>query len=125
MYQSLKVFQTSNDMARHAGTRQALTAQNIANADTPGYVARQIAPFADIYQDQAAPMRATRTGHIDARATGPSARSTPTAAEPAPNGNAVSLEEEMFNAVEVAREHSRALTIYRHAMTVLRISLGR
>ncbi|HBT01561.1 MAG TPA: flagellar biosynthesis protein FlgB, partial [Citreicella sp.] len=35
MFQSLDVFRTAIAMARHAGTQQALSAQNIANADTP------------------------------------------------------------------------------------------
>ena len=34
MYQSLQLFQTADAMARHAGTRQAVVARNIANADT-------------------------------------------------------------------------------------------
>ncbi|MEY1557272.1 FlgB family protein [Yoonia sp. R2331] len=126
MYQSLALFQTAHDMARHAGARQATTARNVANADTPGYQARQIAPFTETYAKEAAStMRATRPGHLsfDPDPARPMAGNGD--AEPSPNGNAVSIEEEMMNAVNIAREHNRALTIYRHTMTVLRTSLGR
>jgi len=71
-------------------------------------------------------MRATRAGHLvgGSEITHPS-RMTPTTAEASPNGNAVSLEEEMMRSVEIARDHNRALAVYRHAMTVIRSSIGR
>jgi flagellar basal-body rod protein FlgB len=127
MYQSLDLFQTAGAMAQHAGQRQAIVARNIANADTPGYRAQQIAPFADVYSaSAAAPMRATRASHIiAAHGAAPAARPTDTSTETAPNGNAVSLEEELLASVAVAREHSRALAIYQHGMTILRSALGR
>ena len=52
-------------------------------------------------------------------------RPVPVDSEPSPNGNSVSVEEEMLAAVEVQREHSQALAIYRHAMGIIRTSLGR
>jgi flagellar basal-body rod protein FlgB len=60
------------------------------------------------------------TGEIDA-AFAISDRTT----EQSPNGNSVSLEEEMVAAVDASREHNRALAVYRHGMTVLRTALGR
>ncbi len=126
MYQSLALFQTAHDMARHAGARQATTARNVANADTPGYIAQKIGTFSESYaKDPASQMRATRPGHVGHGQTAHAAKIELGGAEPSPNGNAVSIEEEMMNAVNIAREHNRALTIYRHTMTVLRTSLGR
>ncbi len=125
MYQSLDMFQIAHQMARHAGSRQAVTAQNIANADTPGYVARQMAPFADVFETHAASApRATRPGHMSSSGVGPDARLTLANSEPSPNGNAVSIEDEILQSVNIQREHNRALTIYRHTMTVLRTTLG-
>ena len=126
MYQSLDIFQTAAAMARHAGQRQAVTAANVAQADTPDYRAKRIAPFAEVW-DSAPPhrMKATRAKHIFPDGPAALARATEGLAEPAPNGNAVSIEEEMMHAVNIAREHNRALTIYRHGMTILRSTLGR
>lgn len=127
MYQSLDLFQTAGAMARHAGARQAVVARNIANADTPGFRAQSIASFKDSYRAaQATPMRATRAGHLTGDMGGASATRTQVATgTPSPNGNTVSLEDELLNSVAVGREHNRALTVYRHTMTVLRSSLGR
>ncbi len=126
MYESLDLFQTSAAMARHAGARQALVAENIANADTPGFRARAIGAFSETYQANAVQaMRTTRAGHLRADASPSAARPVMTDDEPSPNGNSVSLEQEMLNGVEVAREHSRALAIYKHALGIIRTSLGR
>lgn len=126
MYQSLDLFRTASEMARHAGARQALTAQNIANADTPGYRAVEMQPFQQVYKaDQTQTMIATRSGHMGGVSSPLRATVSETMSEPSPNGNTVSIEEEMMNAVAISREHNRALAIYRHTMTVLRTTLGR
>lgn len=127
MYQSLDLFQTASAMASHAGSRQAVVARNIANADTPDFRAQQVAPFNDVYQTEAATgLRTTRAGHmVGNSAASMTASPTLSSSEPSPNGNTVSLEEELLNSVSVSREHSRALAIYRHTMTVLRTSIGR
>lgn len=126
MYQSLDLFRTSAAMAQHAGARQAVVARNMAHADTPGYQAQAIAPFREAYSTAGAGMmRATRAGHMGADMATRAADAGAAMAEPSPNGNAVSLELEMVRGVEAQREHSRALAIYRHSMTVIRTSLGR
>ena len=126
MFSDLTMLQASMQMARHAGQRQAVTAANLANADTPGYRAQRMAPFREVYTDSTAlPARASRPGHMALPSTLPDARVTEARTEASPNGNTVSLEEEMVSAVEIEREHSRALMIYKHGITVLRASLGR
>lgn len=127
MYQSLDIFQTANAMASHAGARQAVVARNIANADTPDFKAQHISPFYDHYRLGAdLAVTRTRASHLNGTAaTQRSAMIQDSTAEASPNGNTVSLETELLNSVAVAREHNRALTIYRHAMTVLRTTLGR
>lgn len=128
MFQSLDVFQTAGAMARHAGSRQAVSAANVANADTPGYVAKRMKPFSQTVETtEAFSAKSTRPTHL-AGAHFASSSTAPLqsgSSEPAPNGNAVSIEEEMLHSVEIMREHTRALAIYRHAMTVLRTTIGR
>lgn len=126
MFKNLDMFRTSLAMAQHAGARQALVATNIANADTPGYRARSIAAFAETDQvSRPAGMHATRPGHIQPDRESTIVRTQLSDNEPSPNGNTVSIEAEMLRAVDIEREHNRALTIYRHSLTVLRTSLGR
>lgn len=122
MYDTLNIFRTAAAMARHAGARQATIARNIANADTPGFRALRSAPFRETLEGTGAHRpRTTRPTHL----AGPAAEHSRAIAEPAPNGNAVSLESEMIRSVEASREHARALSIYRHAMNVVRLSIGR
>lgn len=128
MFNDLEVFRMAHAMAAHAGARQAVIARNMANADTPGYVARDIAPFADMYQQQGASgaMQATRPGHLHGDAASPDyAVQERRDAERDPNGNSVSLESEMLNAVAVKRQHDRAIAIYKSSLTVLRAAVGR
>lgn len=126
MYQNLTIFETASRMARHAGAQQAQTAENIANADTPGYRAKRTSSFSETFNEQhGQTLKATRAGHFGTAGTSFKGRTSISNAEPSPNGNAVSIEDEMMKSVQIAREHNRALTIYRHAMTVLRTSLGR
>jgi flagellar basal-body rod protein FlgB len=123
MYDNIDLFRTASAMAQHAGRRQALVAQNIANADTPAYRAQGIPAFQEIYRADAV-MKATRPQHFAGATPGSTVAAT-SHGEPSPNGNTVSLEEELLNAVSVAREHNRALAVYRHGMTLLRTALGR
>ncbi len=124
MFTDLDVFSTAMSMARHAGQKQALSAQNIANADTPGYGARVLPDFADAVNARMESPRATRAGHLfgtrDAMLDESVRRD---AADP--NGNTVSLELEMIEAVDAKRQHDRAMAIYRNAMTLLRASIAR
>lgn len=125
MHERLEIFQTANAMARHAGARQAVVARNIANADTPGFQAQSIAAFKDVYRaDGGMALKTTRAGHIQPQGTTHLQTQAPQGT-PSPNGNTVSLEEELLNSVAIGREHDRALSIYRHALTVLRTAMGR
>lgn len=128
MFKNLELFRMSHAMAAHAGARQGVIAGNMANADTPGYRARDVVPFASFYEggDGGMTARATRAGHMHG-ATDPKKPGlyTTQSGDAAPNGNSVSLEAEMLKAVEVQRQHERAITIYRSGMTVLRAAIGR
>ena len=124
MYQNLTIFRTATAMAQHAGAQQALVARNVANADTPGYTATRLQPFSEVLS-RAGALRATRAGHLGAPGQGDQADTLPVGSEPSPSGNAVSLEDEVLLSIEASRQHNRALSIYRHAMQVVRTSIGR
>jgi flagellar basal-body rod protein FlgB len=47
------------------------------------------------------------------------------AAAGAPNGNTVSLEQEMVKAASARQDHEMALAIYRNTSSIIRASLGR
>lgn len=126
MFENLDVFKMSAAMARHAGQRQAVIAQNVANADTPDFVARDISPFADTFRnpDSSHQPRATRARHLHGLFAGqPDAPMMKTPGDGAPNGNQVSLETELLKSVESKRQHDRAVAIYKSALQVLRATI--
>ena len=128
MHQNLTLFRIAHAMASHAGTRQAVIAQNIANADTPGYRPMDVVLFRDLVTGAVGSgMRATRAGHLNAGGSAADPRLVTASAtgQTSPNGNGVSIEEQMLNAVEAKRQHDRALAIYKSTLGILRTSLGR
>lgn len=116
-------------LASHAFQRQGLIAQNIANADTPGFRAQDLRPFADALADTggAKSMRATRSEHYGQRAGALGFEVMETAAfgAEAPNGNTVSLEDQMMRSASLKADHDLALGVYRKSLDILRLGLGR
>lgn len=124
MFDQLALFRLSAAQASHAAQRLALSAANVANADTPGFRAQAIDDFAATLDRGTTTLRTTRAGHMaPTTASGP-ARVHDAGGQAAPNGNTVSLEREMVAGVAATQEQARALAIYRHGLTVLRLSLG-
>ncbi|OCX65390.1 flagellar biosynthesis protein FlgB [Thioclava sp. SK-1] len=127
MFENMQIMKMAESMARHAAQRQTVVSQNMANANTPGYKAQDVAPFSETYTEGAdSPMRATRAGHIGADHMVTS--SVMTRSDPgtmSPNGNSVSVETEMVKAVEVKRQHDQALAIYKSTLNILRTSVSR
>ncbi len=124
------ILQMAQNLAVHASARQSVIAQNIANADTPGYKARDMATFADSFRETAY-MRASsspvRAGHIalgTERSGGDIFESAEFGAE-SPNGNTVSLEDQLVRAADVKYQHDLALGIYSKSMNILRTGMGR
>lgn len=126
MYGNLEIMRMASGLARHAGARQDVVARNIANADTPGFHAQDVAPFSEIYEGgETRGLRATRAGHFGAGEAASGAALVEIAAESSPNGNSVSLEAEMMRSAEVRHEHELATSIYKTSLDILRTSLGR
>lgn len=129
MFQNLTVFKTAYAMATHAGQRQAVISQNVANADTPGFVARDLPSFQEIHaspQNDRMTQRASRPGHLHGATSSDAAGLViEDRTFASPDGNSVSLETEMLRATDAKRQHDRSLAIYKSAMNVLRSSLGR
>lgn len=127
MYEHLTLFRMSGAMARHATARQAVIAENLAHADTPGYREKDVAAFADTFEDAPRTARLTRTrpGHRigGAELYGLRSREVESPAVEL-NGNSVSVITEMMKSARTRQEHDTALTIYRSTMKVLRATVS-
>ncbi|MDO9709346.1 flagellar basal body rod protein FlgB [Paracraurococcus lichenis] len=107
--------------------RQRVLAQNIANADTPGYRPRDLPDFARLVAKQGAMAVAlirTDAQHI-APARDPRARIDRTATEASPNGNAVSLDREALKVADTDTAHALAIGLHRRWLGLFRTALGR
>lgn len=126
MFETLDVTRMARAMATHSAARLGLVAANIANADTPGYRARDLPAFAEVYAEDAG-MKATRPGHLGHG--GGTASAVPFLLSQghaeAPNGNTVSLEGEMVRAAEIRQAHEMALAVQRSVSGITRTALGR
>jgi flagellar basal-body rod protein FlgB len=127
MFEKLEITRMAQALAAHAGARQAAVAQNVAQADTPGYRAVDLPDFAVAYRDagDGAGWQATRAGHIAQVAGGLDTLPRVSRGAASPDGNTVSLETEMVKAAEVRQSHDMALSIYRSVSDIIRASLGR
>lgn len=118
--------------------RQSVLADNIANADTPNFVPRDIeeAQFHRALQNElrgsastatSVAMAANRPGHITpAGGDGTSSRSYRAVSAPdsetTVNGNAVSLEEQMVRAQDNRIRYETALGLYEKSLGLIRMA---
>lgn len=117
MISDLSLFQVYGAMARYAAEAQSVSASNIARANEPGYKAQQIETF-DAYL-----ARVSNGGSSDPLSEG--FRVFNSDNPMAPNGNNVSLEQEVFNSAEAMGQHSLAISVYTKSMDLLRTAIGR
>ncbi|MDB2407745.1 flagellar basal body protein [Jannaschia sp.] len=112
----------ATEAAKYAATRQTVIATNVANADTPGFVARDMTPFSP--DTDRMPLRRTHPAHM----AGASAQGEAVSVHDAradPNGNTVSLQDQVLRGVEASRAHGRAVAVYSASLDIIRASLGR
>jgi flagellar basal-body rod protein FlgB len=101
------LFDLASAQQHWLAVRQATVAENVANANTPGYVAKDVAPFNDVLQQTQLELVSTNPGHmpLDPLSTDDSPKDA-SAWETVPSGNSVSMEHEMLKANEVGRDYS-------------------
>jgi flagellar basal-body rod protein FlgB len=111
-------------------TRQKLLAENVSNADTPGFQPKDLkVPTFD-------PSGAPTGGALTALRTDPShlmgtdSRSGEDARfarrfEVTPSGNAVNLEDEMLKVAQNQSDYQMAASLYQKSLQMLRTAVGR
>lgn len=103
--------------------RQRVLSQNIANADTPGYQSRDVAPFGTVIGNLE--ISAARTNPLHLAAFSRSSDSgTVQASERAPDGNAVTIEEEMTKVADDETSQALVGNIWHSYMGMYMTALG-
>ncbi len=111
----LYLFQLASSQARWLELRQSTIAENVANANTPGYRARDVEPFNKILDGMPVRLALTSPSHIQVSAAETDTRATTKkdSWEVVHSGNSVSLEQEMIKGGDVNRDYSLNTAIVR------------
>ena len=117
MLSDLSLLQIYGAMARHAAESQRVSATNISRAGEPGYKAVEVESFQDYLE------RAARTG--SAAELNKPFRLIESDGPAAPNGNTVTLEQEVFKSAEAVGQHNMALSVYTKSLDMMRTALGK
>lgn len=126
MFERIEMMKMARGMMDHAGQRNAIVARNVANADTPGFKARDLQVFEETYRrSMDFDVFTTREKHFSTPAFSPAeSQAMPGGEHLSPNGNSVSIEEEMIKIAELKHQHDKSLSIYKSAIDLMRISIG-
>lgn len=128
---NLPVFTALEDKMRWHQVRQGLLAENVANAETPGYRGRDLAPFSIEEHSSSAAVQvataATQPTHFSVGASGEAAFDSRrmNSFEITPEGNGVTLEDSMMKVTTNLMDYQAATTLYQKSMKILRTALGR
>ena len=102
--------------------RQSLLAQNVANANTPGYQPQDVGSFGRVLGsvglEQTSPMHLTAAGRVADKAVARPSEQTPTR-------NGVSIETEMSKIADTAGVQELVLNLERGYMGMFRTAIGR
>ena len=111
-------------------SRQKLLAENVSNADTPGFKPRDLKSptFSPAGAPVASGVRLERTeaGHIAPQPMrgGEDPRNA-RRFETTPSGNAVNLEDEMLKAAQNQSDYALAASLYQKSLQMLRTAVGK
>ena len=105
--------------------RQQVLAQNVANANTPGYEAHDIKPFEAVLHGSTVKLAATSPLHLRPLTDPLKQTGKDVVSERSPDGNAVSLDEELTKIADTGGMHELASKIYTKYMSMFRLALGK
>ncbi|MEO8883010.1 MAG: flagellar basal body rod protein FlgB [Devosia sp.] len=109
--------------------RQDVLAQNVANADTPNYRGQELKPvdFGDALNSVTrVAMAATNPMHLTASGadSGDAEAEQQASFEVTPEGNGVTLEDEMMKVTANQMDYQAVTTLYTKSLSLIRTALG-
>ncbi|SDF35205.1 flagellar basal body protein [Limimaricola pyoseonensis] len=124
MLDGLSFFKLASQRLSWLSARQKVVSENIANADTPAYKARDVTPFDAMVKGTRTGLATTASGHIGGGAMGGtlSVRPDETGWETSLDGNTVVLEQQTVKASEISEQYKLATQLYRKGHELLALS---
>jgi flagellar basal-body rod protein FlgB len=104
------------------GRRQSVLAQNVANANTPGYGARDIKPFSDFLAAETEP---TASDGFMSISTGLNTPRDRAATEITLDGNSVELDVQLEKIAETDTAHQLATNLYKKYVGLFKMVIGK
>jgi flagellar basal-body rod protein FlgB len=109
--------------------RQRVLAENVANADTPNYRARDLAApdFAHQVRTAALGLDRTSPAHIGVQSGGGPQFATDSRGryQIRPRGNAVTHEDEMIKVASNQMDFEAAASLYSHSLALIKLAVGK
>ena len=123
----MSFFRLASVRMQWLGARQQVITENIANADTPDYKARQVAGFSEMMEgSRSTALAATSPGHIQgahASMGGVRVEQDRSVWEESLDGNTVVLEQQTIAAAEVSENYRLAAQLYRKGHDLLTLAV--
>ena len=127
---SMSFFQMASQRMRWLGARQAVVSQNIANADTPDYKAKDVSSFSEMLSSNrgaTSGLSVTNSRHIQGSAPNSGdvrVQDDKTAWEAGLDGNTVTLEQQTIKAADISENYRLAAELYRkgHDLVTLAVT---
>ncbi|MGK2740939.1 flagellar basal body rod protein FlgB [Tepidicaulis sp. LMO-SS28] len=123
----ISLFGLASDRMGYLGMRHKLIAENIANANTPGFASQDLKPFDQELKAAETRLAQTHEGHfqLTGSSTGRLRVDGKSASwEIVPSGNSVSMEQEMLKASETVTSHALVTNVYKSSFNLLGTALS-
>lgn len=104
--------------------RQQVLAQNIANAYTPDYKARDLSTFQASLSEQGVDVVRTNPAHLDGLHSAAQGKEQPSRGK-APDGNTVAMEDQLGRVADTASTQELVTNLYHKYQGMFRMILGR
>ncbi len=117
------LFELASLHGTYLSVRQSTVAGNVANANTQGYKARDVAPFAQVLARTGSDMATTAQAHLHAPGLGVPVRTDKSGWDVLETSSSVSLEQEMLKAAEVSRQHNLDIGVVRSFDRMLKLAV--
>eukprot|EP01037_Dinobryon_pediforme_P012927 gene12927-13028_t len=124
---SIGLLDLAEQRLKYLGARQGVLAANIANADTPGWKSKDLKPFAQVLASAgsgAGMLLQTDKSHLSGTAPD-RAGITTLRGEAAPDGNQVSMDQQLEKIAQTDTDHEAVTAIYRRYVAMFKEALGR
>ncbi len=105
--------------------RQVLLAQNIANANTPGYQSKDLTPFVQALTQAAPELVRTSAMHLAAAGGGVALDRKQRPSGRAIDGNAVSIEDQLMKIASTDGTHALVTNLYHKYLGMFRTAVGK